>query len=75
MKCFLQYADGHGDYERMPSIRYAIGEYRATMEELARYGQPIEASIHIAKDRDSIDEYPNLVLSPGPRGGVKIEST
>lgn len=75
MRCFIRYADGHGDYERMPSIKYAIGEYRAAMEELASYGQPIEASIHIAKDRDSIDEYPDLVLSPGPRGGVKIEST
>lgn len=75
MKCYLQYADGHGEYLPMRSIKYAIGEYRATMEELARYGQPIEASIHVGRCWDEVHEYPDLVLSPGPRGGVKVETT
>lgn len=75
MKCYLQYADGYADYEPMQSISYAIGQYRATMEELARYGQRIEASIHIAKTIDTVDEYPDIVLTPGPRGGVTIGGT
>lgn len=46
-----------------------------TARELARYGQSIEASIHIADNRDELDEYPDYVLSLGSRGGLVKERT
>jgi TPR repeat protein len=51
----------------------AVRYYRSDAEELDRIGQRHEASIHIAEDRDKAAEYPDFVLSLGPRGGVKIE--
>lgn len=51
----------------------AVESYRRCAEELDRYGQAIEASIHIAANRSEVVEYPDYALSLGPRGGVKVE--
>jgi hypothetical protein len=51
----------------------AIFHYRCVAEELAQYGQSIEATIHIAQHSDALVEYPDYVLSLGPRGGVRVE--
>lgn len=52
----------------------AIAAFRETNEELDRFGNtPLEASIHIATSKDGLAEYPDFVLSMGPRGGVKVE--
>jgi len=53
----------------------AVAEFEEAARELDRYGQAIEASIHFAPNRAAIAEYPDRVLSLGPRGGVKIERT
>lgn len=60
---------------RYPTKHAAVSAYRETMEELWRYGQSIEATIHISPSKDEIAEYPDFVLSRGERGGVRIEST
>lgn len=53
--------------------RAAVEAFAETARELARYDQRIEASLHYANNRDELAEYPDFVLSLGPRGGVKIE--
>ena len=55
------------------SLRDAKAEYREVAEELDRYGQRIDASVHIAESRDECAEYPDYVLSLGPRGGIRCE--
>lgn len=74
MKCFLKFSSDH-DYTECKSIAYAKAEFMAVAKQLDRYGQRIEASIHIAQNSDEIAEYPDYVLSLGPRGGLKIETT
>jgi len=51
----------------------ACRAYMRTAEELADYGQDIEASLHIAPSADAVAEYPDFVLSLGPRGGLICE--
>lgn len=51
----------------------ACRAYMRTAEELDRYGQQIEASLHIAPSVADIVEYPHFVLSLGPRGGLVCE--
>ena len=51
----------------------AIRAFRTTALQLLDFGQEIEASIHKAKDREHLDEYPDWVLSIGPRGGVVVD--
>lgn len=53
----------------------AVAAYAEAALELDRYGQKIEASIHISDRLADIDEYPDFVLSLGPRGGVRCERT
>lgn len=53
----------------------ALRSFRRTAEELAGYGQQHEASIHYAKTLDDLHEYPDLVLSLGKYGGLKMEKT
>lgn len=75
MKCFLRIGNDYlEDAERCKSIAYAIGEYRAVAEESARFGnEPPEASIHIARTKAELQEYPDFVLSYTARGAVKRE--
>lgn len=76
MICFLRIGDDYpDDATRCPSIAYAKAEFAAAATELDRYGQRIEASIHIAASKDELSEYPDYVLSLGPRGGIHMERT
>lgn len=52
----------------------AVAVFAEVAKELAGYGQAVEASIHIAPTRDEVAEYPDFVLSLGPRGGVRVEA-
>jgi hypothetical protein len=61
--------------ERCNSIRQACNRFRFVAEELANYGQAIDATIHRAEKRNECVEYPDYVLSLGPRGGVKCEKS
>lgn len=56
-----------------PSKTAAVAAFAATARELARYGMPIEASVHMVAPGARPDEYPDFLLSVGPRGGVKVE--
>lgn len=76
-KCYLLMS---GDYPEdatfCRSIAYALGEFEATARELDRYGQKIEASIHFVDAQgEDFAEYPDRVLSLGPRGGLKVGAT
>lgn len=51
----------------------AVAAYGYAARELAEYGQDLDASIHLAPTRAELAEYPDLVLSLGPRGGVRVE--
>lgn len=52
----------------------AVDAFEKTARELDRYGQKIEASLHLQGDGpDEYDEYPDYVLSLGPRGGLRVE--
>jgi hypothetical protein len=51
----------------------AVAAYRAVAVELDQYGQSIEATIHLAPDRASVDDYPDFALALGPRGGVRVD--
>jgi hypothetical protein len=61
------------EFERYDSKRDAIEAFRTAAEDLARFGQTIEATLHYAPLKRMIQEYPDFVLSLGPRGGVKCE--
>lgn len=50
----------------------AIACYTETAQELYRYGQSCSATIHLAPSKDEVDEYPDFILTIGPRGGVQI---
>ena len=74
MKCFLrQGSDYLEDAEPHNSIGDAKAAFLETATELAGYGQVHEASIHIADSIEEVVEYPDYVLSLGPRGGLKFE--
>ena len=51
----------------------AVAAYGYAARELAEYGQDLDASVHLAPTRAELVEYPDLVLSLGPRGGVRVE--
>jgi hypothetical protein len=56
------------------SLRNAKSEYERVAQELYRYGQGISATIHMAQSPETLDEYPDLVLTfDGKR--VRTEST
>ena len=74
MKTYLRIGSDYLDEaKRYSSKKGAIEAYRRIAIELARYGQRIDASLHYARNYDELHEYPDFVLSLGPRGGVKIE--
>lgn len=69
--CFA--GDYLSDSKRFESKKAAIDHFTDTARELARFDQKIEASLHIGKSLDEISEYPDFVLSLGPRGGIVCE--
>ena len=70
-----------GDYldqaQLCDSIKDARAKFEAVARELDGYGQRIEASLHrYCRDLPGpvhAAEYPDYVLSLGPRGGVRME--
>jgi len=58
---------------RFSNKRDAVAEYRRVANELAQYGQAIEATIHIAPRRAEVVEYPDFVLSLNENGRVVTE--
>ena len=50
----------------------AIAAYGRVARELWSYGQEIDATIHLAQRPADVAEYPDFVLSLGPRGGVNV---
>lgn len=56
-----------------PTRWAAVAAYTVTARELERYGQTLEASLHYAATREDLDEYPDYVLSIGPRGGIRVD--
>lgn len=74
MKVFLRSGSDYlEDAKPFDSKAAAVCQFQRDAEELDRFGQKHEASIHIADHIDQVAEYPDFVLSLGPRGGVKIE--
>lgn len=75
MRCYLLYAGSPHD-EPIPfrSMSEAKDDFWVTAKELDRYGQAITASSHIAPTLSHMSEYPDYVLSLGPRGGLKVEA-
>lgn len=61
------------DAVRHRTLADAKADFMETATELWRYGQHIDASVHIAPNRYYVAEYPDYVLSLGPRGGCKCE--
>lgn len=50
----------------------AIAAYGRVARELWSHGQEIDATIHLAQRPADVAEYPDFVLSLGPRGGVNV---
>jgi len=74
--CFLRIGnDSLDDAVRHPSLTAVKVAYMDVARDLDRFGQRIEATIHIANNRDSLAEYPDFVLSIGPRGGLVCQRT
>lgn len=70
MICYLQLQDDI-DYLRFASKRDALEYFRSVALELDGYGQKIEATLHKGPHPA---EYPDYVLSLGPRRGLKVEA-
>lgn len=80
MRCYLYYA-GTGHEKPIPyrSMAEAREEFLLTARELDRFGQAMTATLHMRDERvhdePKMAEYPDYVLSLGPRGGLKLETT
>ena len=74
MKCYLRYqADYLADAEACRSIAEAKAKFHQTAQQLDRYGQKIEATIHIAPALSEAAEYPDYLLSLSPKGKLVCE--
>lgn len=79
VKCYLRQGDDYlEDAKLMPSLQAAKDEFESAARELARFGQKIEATIHIYDPRVMngalfCHEYPDYVLSLGPKGGLRCD--
>ena len=73
MKTYYLLLQGDTDYSRFKSKRDALEYFRGVALELDGYGQRIEATLHKGHGTD-YSEYPDYVLSLGPRRGLKVEA-
>lgn len=74
MIIYLRFASDYlSESLRFESKKAAIDYFADTARELARFDQKIEASLHIGQSLEEIVEYPDFVLSIGPRGGIVCE--
>ncbi len=72
MKCYLRIDnDALDDAALYGTIKDACAAYLDTARELDHYGQPCEATLHIADNRDTLAEYPDYVLSLTAKGNLK----
>lgn len=61
---FLRFADEYlEDAQGFKTLREAREAYEEVAEELYRYGQAIEATVHVAKCIDEVAEYPDCLFS------------
>jgi hypothetical protein len=79
-KCYLRVGSDYlEDAQLMPSIKYAKEEFLATAQELARFDQRIEASIHLydhgVHEAPHCHEYPDYVLGLSDRGALICSRT
>ena len=73
MAYFLAYPrDYVCDFEEYPTKKAALAAFRKTGRELARVGHYSEAVLYKADTRSEVREYPDFVLSYGPRG-MRVE--
>jgi hypothetical protein len=69
--CFLREGSDYlADAVEHGTIASAQDSYLRSAKELAGYGQKHDATIHIAKSVEELNEYPDYVLSLGPKGGL-----
>ena len=54
--------------------RGAVAAFGRVARELDQYGQEIDATVHMAPRPSDVVEYPDFVLTLGPRGGVRVEA-
>jgi hypothetical protein len=75
--CYLREGSDYLDQARFyPSIADACDAFLESARELDRYGQRHDASLHFVDSvSDEPTEYPDRVLSLGPKGGLKVENT
>jgi hypothetical protein len=55
------------------SKRAAIDAFATTARDLARYEQQINGHITFARSVEELPDTPDLTLSLGPRGGIRIQ--
>lgn len=76
MKVYLRLgADALTDAKRYRTKADAIAAFKAVAEELDRYGQRIEGTLHFARNREELAEYPDRLLELTARGTVKESRT
>lgn len=69
--CYLRVGnDPLEDATRHETIADAKADFKAIADDLGRFGQTINATLHIAPDFDSVVEDPDYLLEIGPRGGL-----
>lgn len=74
--CYLRIgADDITEAQRCISVAAAKREFGRVARDLARFGQAIEGTIHIADSRWDVAEYPDFVLRLSDSGGVICETT
>lgn len=76
-RCYLRIdRDTLDEAEYYRSVSDAVWEFSRVANRLHRYDQTVEASLHFVDSLgEEPDEYPDRVLSRGPRGGVRVEKT
>ena len=57
------------------TLAEAKAAYKEVAAELARYGQAIEATIHMADNAEDTVEYPDFLLTLNEHGRVVVENT
>lgn len=79
-KCYLRIGSDYLDDACLhDSIKDAKETFERAASQLNRFGQRLEASIHLydrrVHDTPHCNDYPDLVLKLGPRGGLVTERT
>ena len=68
---YFLFLQGDTDFLMFKTKQRALEYFRSVALELDGYGQKIEATLH--KGPNPV-EYPDFVLSLGPRRGLKVEA-